>query len=594
MSDPPLPRDRGPLAALLFTISAIWIATASRHALGGDNGELATLAVTGGAAHPPGYPLVALYLHAMRWLPATSPAHASSLANAIVAVGALCVLARACIAWGASRASTGIACLAWGLGSITWALATQAEVFAANALFAASILWLASPEAPLAPRGRSIALALVAGLALANHYTIATLAPLGLYAFVRAVRASSRPTPVVLLSAVALVLGASPYAFLFVAAKGSLDPASWSWGDVHDGRSLLAYVSRSDYPASAINEPGHVLSQIARVTWALAGLPLLVIAGAALWLARARAYAITEDPRGAKAGALGSWVALTASIACAGPAFMTVFHVPLEGLGGAVTERFDLLPMTLLVPGIARALDELAGPFLSRPVVASSSFVLLLAVLGARGLPELHARQRTGVEVYAENALLVAPEHAIILGTGDARLGALLYARYARGARPDVTFVSARLLLSPWYHARIERALGVALPDVQEHSLDVVALLERLLATGRPVFVTDWFSPKALDRIPSYPMGPLVRLVPRAEDVLSPEEVETENLAFAARFRREALPLAGPEPWSDELAADYARPWDALAQMFSRRGDAARAEANARRGAEARRAASWW
>jgi len=390
----------------------------------------------------------------------------------------------------------------------------------------------------------------------------------------------------VLVSLAALLLGALPYLFLFTAAKRALDPASWSWGDVHDGASLFAYLARSDYPKSALNSPDHVGGELLRLVVELAGLPLFALVGAALWAVLRRGRPLDGAP-------LSSWLALGASIVCAGPLFMTVFHVPIEGIGGAVTARFDLLPMTLLVPCIARAIDELAGPWARRSIGPFLVAPALFAVLFARGLPALRAHQRTGVELYADNALLTAPDRAIVLGTGDARLGSFLYARYARGERPDVAFVNARLLLAPWYHARIERVLGVPLPEPRDRSLDVGAVLDALIATGRPIFVTDWFAPSALARFASYPIGPLIRIVPRGEAVPSPDDVERANLALSARFEREPLPLPGPEPWSDALAEDYARPWRALAQMFAQQGDGARAEANARRAEETRAALAW-
>jgi hypothetical protein len=288
------------------------------------------------------------------------------------------------------------------------------------------------------------------------------------------------------------------------------------------------------------------------------------------------------------------WALLVASFVLAGPAFALVFRVPNEGIGAAVTERFDLLSLTLLVPIVARAIDLAWPPLASRPRVALAALVAVLAVGFARGLPRVRAAERPAVQLYAENALRLAPPDSVILGGGDARLGAFLYARYALGARPDVVFVSPRLLLAPWYRARIERQLGVAIAvrDGRDRVLDVTALLDTLLATGRPLFVTDPFS-EAIARFPSYPIGPLIRIVPRREEVPSPAALEAMNLDASARFVREPEPVAGPEPWGDALAADYARPWEVLAVAFRVMGDEARAEASVARAREAAPAREW-
>jgi hypothetical protein len=561
---------------------------------------MATIAVTGGTAHPAGFPLVAMTLHALRWIPGVAPAHSAALGNVLLAIAAFAVLVQACRAWGASPASSAIACVAWALAPTTWALATEAESFAMHALLTACIAWLAAPELRLAATRRAVALAFVAGLALANNYTIGALAPLGLYAFVRAVRASSQAATTMLAAFLALSLGLAPYAHLFFTAKQALDPTSWSWGDVHDAASFVAFVSRAEYHELGLTSPHHLIAQLARVTSDLAAFPIVALGGAALWYVRHRRDSIVDRTR------VLSWVALAASIVVAGPVFTSVFNVPLDGEGGAVAARFDLLPMTLLTIAIARGLDELVARRLSRPAVAVGATGALFALLLARGLPEIRTHQRPGVELYAHNVLLSAPENAIVLGTGDARFGAMLYARYALGERPDVAFVDPQLLLAPWYHARIERVLGVKLPEVtsrsspdqpprdaRDRTLSVVALVDALLATGRPVLVTDLFSPKGLGRYASYPIGPLVRLVANGAIVPLPDDLERMNLALAARFAHEPLPLVGPEPWSDALAGDYARPWEALAQAFARAGDRGRAAANVQRAYETRNAAAW-
>ena len=161
--------DRVVLALAIVAVAVTWLVTAADHVLGGDNAEFAMITADGGAAHPPGYPLAASSFTRRGGSPLRR-AKAPARADAVIAIVALVVLARACLAWNASPASTAIACVAWALAPTTWHLATSAEVFALNALFASLVLWLAAPRAPLTPFPRAIALAVVAGLALANHY----------------------------------------------------------------------------------------------------------------------------------------------------------------------------------------------------------------------------------------------------------------------------------------------------------------------------------------------------------------------------------------------------------------------------------------
>ncbi len=582
---------RALLAAAVLLPTMAYLTSATRRVLGGDSGELSTLVVTGGAAHPPGYPLLAVYLHAMRWLPSATPAQAGALANAILGCAAAAMLVRACLSWGASATATAIAVLVTALSPAVWSLASQAEVFTLTALMAATVLWLASPSRPLRPAPRAVALAFVAGLSLATHYTLAALAPLGLLATARALRdAGPRPrglrvASVMAACAAALLLGLSPTLWLFTKAGAGSDPRSWSWGDVHDARTFLAYLGRDEYADLHLAGVDHVADQMLRTTVGLLGLPLVVAAAVV-----AGALARRRDASGpATAPRRADWVALAASAALAGPVFAAVFDKPLTGPGLAVLERFDVLPMTVLAPACACALDVFAARAFARPAASLAMAGLAAAASVAVGLPVVRAHHRPTVELYARNALLVASPDAIVLGTGDHRMGAFLYTRYALGLRPDVLFVNPRMLFEPWYFERVQRAVAAPLPAPVDRKLDVPAMLGALLATGRPVFVTDLFSPAAIARFPSYPVGPLIRLRATPAEVPSPDRVLEENEAWSARFEREPRPWPGPEPWGDDLVSDYARPWLSLADAFAQAGDPQRAASLRARGQDAGR-----
>ena len=77
----PGPMSRGLLSLVILAIY-LWLAPS--FISDGDNAEFSTLSVTGGVAHPPGYPLYVLYLRAMSWLPGSSGAHTAALATAIL------------------------------------------------------------------------------------------------------------------------------------------------------------------------------------------------------------------------------------------------------------------------------------------------------------------------------------------------------------------------------------------------------------------------------------------------------------------------------------------------------------------------------
>jgi hypothetical protein len=139
-------------------------------------------------------------------------------------------------------------------------------------------------------------------------------------------------------------------------------------------------------------------------------------------------------------------------------------------------------------------------------------------------------------------------------------------------------------LLTDWYPLQVSARLGFPVlrgerPDgAPVPTLSARSLVAQLLATGRPVFLTDWFA-KGLDRqTPSYPLGPLIRVVRDPREVPDPVTLLAWNEeAFAKLALEPTLPRAGT--WAGMRMLDYARPWNVLASAFDAGGDKARADA---------------
>lgn len=568
MSEAPA-RSRAFAAPLSFAALAIAYAlTASRYALGGDGGELAALAARGGVAHPPGYPLFVLWLRAFAWLPA-APAFRASLATVILGVLAAWLLFRVAQSFGAARASAALVAAIYAAAPLTWKLSTYPEVFAGNVCLALAIAWLSGPAPPVRGARRAALLALLAGLGLAHHHSIVLVAPLGLYGFVMAVREADRRLAAIGLAALGLVLGLSPYAYDVLAARGALGPRAIVWGDPSSLSGLLHHVLRADYGTGRLGaqgaermplvELGYLATRLSRDFLAL---PLLFVFG--VGVARRRLFA--------SAGAQG---ALFASVILAGPVFVTLFNIAPSGLGLEILERFHLLPAALALAFIAPAFDGL----FARISVKQASLVtaVVVAAQGALAIPHVLEHHRPTVQRYAENVLAIVPPNAIVVGSGDHRASSFLYAE-ARDLRPDVTYVQPWLLLSDAYRVRMSARLGLALPAVVSGVLDARRLLDVLVATDRPVFVTDWPAPGLERAYYTYPIGPVLRLVRDPRAVPPPPVVLAENDRVFAAMQLDAEPPARGS-WGGALQPDYARPWLALAGAFEAAGDAKTAAA---------------
>jgi hypothetical protein len=444
-----------------------------------------------------------------RILPASSPAHAAALVTVAIATLSVAALAWAARRWGASRMSALLAATLYAASPLAWILGTHAEVFALNIALGMGIVGWSAPgrAAPLAREElRAFVLALLAGLGLSNHHTIVLLAPIGLYAFVCTVRAAG--VRAIALGAVGLALGLTPYLSLAVRGASLGAGQACAWGPPRGFSGVLHHFLRRDYGTFSLGITEGEHSAMAHV-FALAKSLLFDLFGAPLILLLALGIILTRRPR-PRFGAHG---ALVASLVLAGPVFVARFNLPSKGIATHITERFHLLPLALSAVLLALALDVvLARVALATQHVAAAGAVLFV-VRTVISYPDVREHHRPTIDLYVRNALRIALPHAIVLHSGDDRVGAFLYARWALGLRPDVEAITPVLLLTDWYPPQVSARLGIPVvhgarpPGTDRPELSAHALVDQLLATDRPLYTTDWFASGLDQSIPSYPLG---------------------------------------------------------------------------------------
>jgi hypothetical protein len=424
-------------------------------------------------------------------------------------------------------------------------------VFVLNALVVATVLWLAARRGPLVGARRTFALAVVAGLGLANHMTCVLIAPIGLLGAVRGLRESQQPARTIALAVGGLVLGLAPYVYLFVTPETAL-----SWGRVDSIGRLVEMITRADYGgAGAFLPTGQDVSawtQIAALAAMLARTWLGVgaVAGIGLLVWRIARPAPDGETR-------WGWALLATSFIVAGPLLVTRFNLEPSGLGLYVCQRFYILPALMLAIPVAVACNALrVRERLLCVVVATVGFVGAVAT----SLPYLSRVHTPAVENYARNLLAALPQDAVLfIGQDDEYLG-IGYLQWAVGMRQDVTVVAPQLVGHPWYRDRIARR-GVVAPTGE--GPDIVRAIDHLLAAGRPVFV-EKARTEVIAARPTYPYATVMRVLPAGSPTPPIEQVIAENEAMFARFDLR-YPRPGPD---DELASAvhgrYAAAWSTL------------------------------
>jgi hypothetical protein len=253
------------------------------------------------------------------------------------------------------------------------------------------------------------------------------------------------------------------------------------------------------------------------------------------------------------------------------------------GVNRLFIERFYLLPEALLGVPLAWGVDQVLTRVKVRAWRVVACLLVALAAVAVAlpgGRTRLRDHQERTVERYLVDSLASAPPGAIVIGTGDHRFFGFLYVQRVLGLRQDVLYVDAGFVRTPWYRRRVEAALTETRVTPAN---DDETLVDRALASGRPVLIADEFDGSGLEGRPHYAVGTLVRILPVGTDPPDLDALEAMNLDVFARFTRDAMKPRDPWGWAGEADEAYARPWLALAAAFTKRGDTRRAQQESER-----------
>ncbi|MFH1055052.1 MAG: DUF2723 domain-containing protein [Candidatus Altiarchaeota archaeon] len=176
--------DLGGRAAVLVVFAAslfFYVLTLCPTVYNGDSGDFITASYTFGVAHPTGYPLYMVVGRVFSLLPVGSVAYRYNLMSAVFAAAAamlVCLSIRILTkSWAAGFGGGLLVAFSMAL----WDQATVAEAYSINGFFVALLLWLTLRWREDRGGMGLFYIALVFGLGLANHISIALYLPAFVY-----------------------------------------------------------------------------------------------------------------------------------------------------------------------------------------------------------------------------------------------------------------------------------------------------------------------------------------------------------------------------------------------------------------------------
>ncbi len=477
-SRPRYPSRLGPVALhrlvavglpLLLSLGAfaLYLRTAARTISWGNGGEdgpeLSAAAAVLGVAHPPGYPLYMLLGHLFAQLPVGEVAFRVGLLSAVAAAvgvalaAGLSALLAAPGTQNPSPIPSAVAALAAGgvlaTSPLYWSQATIPEVYTLHAALVLAALLLLASWRPYRDR-LVVAVALLFGIGLGNHPTLALLA-LPAAAFVVAREPATLRRSTALLAPVAFAAGLSIY--LYLPLRAAADPPL-NWGDPSDLPRFLAHVTASGYrpywggrPWSEVAARIPAMAQllVAQLTW-----PGLVLALLGLGELARRSPALFRM--------LLAYLLLTLGF--------TLFYNAENG-------QVYLLPAVLVlavslgvgaahVASLGVGTPHPASPGVGTPHPAASWPGTLIALVAAIAIPAvqfwtcfapLDLSSDHAAASYARDTLSGAAPNALLITDRDEQTFVLWYAQVVEGRRPDVVVVDRRLLATDWFRSQLQQ-----------------------------------------------------------------------------------------------------------------------------------------
>jgi hypothetical protein len=569
--------DRVWAALIAVGFAVVYLVTAARHLLGGDPGEFAVVAGSGGFAHPPGYPLYSMYLAGAAGLPISSAAHEAAMATALLGAAALGVLYLGARAWGASRFGALFGVLLFGLAPEIWFLHTVPEPFALNHLVVAAVVWLAAPAGPVRGGRRMVALGLVAAVCVAHHHMAVLVAPVGLFGVYRALVESERSAAGLLAAGAGCVaLGFVPYGYL-VWVTASV-PEAYHWGEVGGLSDLVHTFLRRDYGTFELTSGGErvgplwqIATLVAKSSADLSYAPVLLAA-----VAMVRPFVLGGDGEGdaGREMRIGKG-ALIGSVLLSGPLFVALIGRGISGADYLHLRKFHAQFELLVALFVALGATWLAG-YISKRWLRG---VMLAAVVlggGLQALPYLEYQRGPTVEQYVRDTLEPLPEGAVLVGDSDHRYFGFQYAQRVLGLRQDVTYVDIGIIGFDWHRRRIERRLGVESgADGGETKLSL--MFRNLLEAGYPVFMTHFLHEGLGKYWTLYPVGTTYRVRPSEQSGPPLVEVYRRNRRLIREFRIEPRPHVPETSWNHLVLTHYGLVWREMAEQLDQAGMGRRA-----------------
>lgn len=464
---------------VFLALFVVYAATAPTTVVLEDDGSFSMMARLLGVAHPPGYPLYVLLTHPLTLIPVGSIALRAHLASALYGALGGAVLWWVIRAWVGRRYPAYVAALAFGFSRTFWSQSIIADVYTLNVLLFTSMMALAILYLKSANPRTLIALALVVGLGLSNHWPLVVLASPCLILLIWMNRASLRSHSWWLLPSlpIALLVGLLPYVWMVLRSQAA--PELTFAGSITSWDGFRHYVMRGQY-----SDVSPAAGWIDKGQFALFSVTEIVRQFTPLGAGLAAVGLVVQCRRGP---ALATW-AILLGILCTLAALILVPNPDFQLDTQAIFRVYPLVPYALMSIMLAVGVDWIAS-FSSRRADSWGPTVLCALAVGAPLIANFEYNDRRDYAFskdFGDTFLDSFDEDAVVFTRGDFETFILQYFHYLEGVRPDITILHERglglALDGRLFHERVD---PLQVPSAALRETRILAYVEE---QERPVY----------------------------------------------------------------------------------------------------------
>ena len=559
-------RDKYLNIIVSLALTVLYCLTTPTHLPDADGPQFVVIGITGGIAHPPGYPL---YCSLLRFInlfcgdPESSFAafaYFSAISSGAAAFVTLDMLRRIGMSSISRITAVGIIFTSFSV----WHISNNVEPFALNLLLCALVFWFVArliydaPRFPFSSITAITSLGILFGLGICNHHTQAFLVPMTAYAIIKT---SARRNGLSLDSGLfiaGLSLGLIPLLYFFI--TDLTGPMVWGLNEWQDQPlfRLFRHLLRMEYGTfrlaahqDTVSRAIFLLQQLAESTMYV-GIPLCLFASWAGIKPQYTPLNIDESSRR---------VFLTSALINLLPImiFFVIARAHQSTFSDAILSRFVALPSLLLCPLMALGTEEARRK--TRPLLSWPITTVLLAGSVALNLGSSDRRFQRLPE-FTVKTMLDLSRNGFLLGESDFLWAGVPFLQVVRRTGTDVRFMVKSHLENKKYRETYFRKWGLPYFDWKKTN----DFFDYAVANGGLSFEAPPAGNSLIKRV--YSLGPLY--IAGKVGVPEPPALFRMNEALYSELEKSSLLNKSllTSDWELFILRYFAQPWAILSELL--------------------------